>query len=521
MKTQFYTKKIWGIHAITTPTLLLSSCVSDGNTQINEAIRPNILYIIVDDMGYGDVNFDNSSIGAFNNNLIKTPNLAQLASEGIVLTHHYASSPVSSPSRAGLMTGRNPTRLNINRWIDDGKFDGSEYLHADEVTIAEKCREAGYETSIFGKWHLNCADWRDQSLWQATDGTFPNQQGFQYGFASKENPHLTTFQNSNSQKNPGDYYNLNGECLGTLKGYTSQILTDSVLHYIDNRNQEKPFFIYLAYDAVHERIYNPDKYDAMYNTGDANRDVYYANITYLDAQIGRLMDGLQEMGLDENTIVFFTSDNGHEIMRAYYGAWRSYGTSYPLYGSKRTLYEGGIRVPGIIKWKGKIAHRISNEPNSTVDVMPTICELIGVDIPRERPIDGTSLVPFLLKGEKIVRNKPLYWQYDYPECYKMVGVGYNRRFDGQTNDPTMYRPIVSLRQGNHVIRGLNAGKFVEPTSFVLYDVVNDPMEKHELSTTNPQLLKDMKDLLLERYREVNAERKATYSRHLNSIEKKE
>ncbi|MDX1284866.1 MAG: sulfatase-like hydrolase/transferase, partial [Draconibacterium sp.] len=263
--------------------LIISACTNSSKPSLNpdqesEYTKPNIVYILVDDLGYGDVNFGIESLEVFKNPYIKTPQLAKLASEGLVMTDHYAASPVCSPSRAGLLTGRTPTRCNINRWIQDTKFNGEEYLRNDEVTIAEKCLEAGYQTAIYGKWHLNCQDWRVKENWQGEEGSFPNQQGFQKGMVSKENPHLTTYQNSNSQKNPGDFYSVDGELLGTLKGYTSQIITDSALVYLEKRDKEKPFFLYLPYDAVHERIYNPDVYDEMYNTSDANKDVYYANV---------------------------------------------------------------------------------------------------------------------------------------------------------------------------------------------------------------------------------------------------
>lgn len=468
--------------------------------------KPNIIYIIVDDLGYGDVNFGIKSQRVFNNPYIKTPHLARLASEGLVMTHHYASSPVCSPSRAGLLTGRTPTRCNINRWIEDLKFDGNEYLRSSEITIAEKCQEAGYQTVIYGKWHLNCQDWSKQENWQTKEGTFPNQQGFQKGMVSKENPHLTPLLQSNSQKNPGDFYNLNGTWLGTKKGYTSQIITDSALVYLEKRDKTKPFFLYLPYDAVHERIYNPDIYDQMYNTGNPNKDVYYANVTYLDAQIGRLLEGLKKMGLKKNTIIFFSSDNGPEIMRVYHGTWRSYGTSFPLFGAKRTLYEGGIRVPGIVCWPAKIKPGISIEPNSTLDVMPTICELIGSEPHHDRELDGVSMVSHLLDGKPIQRTKPLYWQYEYPECYEIIGNGYDSRMDGQKWNSAMYRPSVVIRSGNYSLRSIFKDKFEMPSEFVLFDVVNDPEEKHELSKHEPELFEKLKSQLTEIYKSANADR---------------
>jgi len=493
--------------------LALNACSSNTsdkqtNSISNKSEKPNILYILVDDLGYGDVNFGIEELSVFKNPYIKTPNLARLAHEGLVFTHHYASSPLCSPSRAGLLTGRTPTRHNINLWINDLIFNGDEYLRDEEITIAEKCVEEGYQTAMYGKWHLNCADWTIRENWKSGHGTFPNQQGFQHGMVSKENPHLTTQLRFNSQKFPGDFYSIHGDPVGTLKGYTSAILTDSTLAFLEKRDPGRPFFVYLAYDAVHERIFNPDEYDAMYDTGDPNKDAYYANVTYLDHQIGRLLAGLQKMNLEENTIVFFSSDNGPEVLRRYFGTWRSYGTSYPLNGQKRNIIEGGIRVPGIVKWTGYIKPGVSTAPNSTLDVMPTLCELINVDPPSDRELDGASLLNHLLYQKPIERNKPLYWQFEYSKTWFTTGEGYDRRNDGQRGEKEASNSNVVVRSGNYVLRGLYKEKFTAPEVFVLYDIVNDPEEKHELSAEKPEIFKDLKDQLLSIYKSANADRMA-------------
>jgi len=255
-------------------------------------------------------------------------------------------------------------------------------------------------------------------------------------------------------------------------------------------------------------LYNPDEYDEMYNTGDANKDVYYANITFLDAQIGRFLDKLDTLALTENTIIFFSSDNGPEVMRAYFGAWRSYGTSYPLAGQKRTVWEGGMRVPGMVRWSGEITPRVSAEPNSTLDIMPTICNLIGVKAPLDREIDGSNILPLLLENKAIEREKPLYWQYEYPENWKVKGNSYNRRFDGETNLKDTQNPCVSIRSGNYVLRGIYEQKFKKPDKYVLYDVVNDINEEKELSAAKPEIFEQMVKQLEDMYESVNAERMA-------------
>lgn len=478
---------------------------------LNAQEMPNIVIILVDDLGYGDVNLRLPQLKAFNNPYIQTPNLAKLAHESKLFTHHYASSPVCSPSRAGLLTGRTPTRCNITLWIDDKVNDdhhkNRQLLLDEEITIAEICRQQGYQTAIFGKWHLNGADWEEQKNWDAEHGSFPHQQGFDYGMVSKENPHLTRHLEANSQKNPGDFFMLDGTPVGTIKGYTSEILTDSAVSWLTGKcSMERPFFLYLSYDAVHERIFNPDIYDCMYNTGDPNKDVYYANVTYLDHQIGRFLRSLDLLGLAENTIVFFSSDNGPEVLRAYYGCYRSYGTSYPLYGQKRQVLEGGIRVPGMVRWPGKIQPGISSEANSTMDWLPTICDIAGVDVPGDRKVDGVSILPHLLKNQPVKRQQPIYWQFEYSNNWELQGEGYNRRFHGQKRLEGRAKYNVAIRKGNYVMRGVQAKRFEAPEAFVLFDVVNDLEEKHELSGKEPELFLSMKRFLLEMYDEVKRER---------------
>ncbi|MFP4059596.1 MAG: sulfatase-like hydrolase/transferase [Bacteroidales bacterium] len=491
--------------------LPLSLLAGSMTIPVSAGENPNIVYILADDMGYGDVNLNIPGLNAFNNPYIKTPNLAKLAGESIVFTHHYASSPVCSPSRAGLLTGRTPTRCNITLWIGDRVNEDNEkprqLLMDEEVTIAEICKDAGYQTAIFGKWHLNGADWEKKENWEAEQGSFPNQQGFDYGMVSKENPHLTRHLESNSQKNPGDYFMLDGTPVGTIKGYSSEILTDSALSWLaGKRDASKPFFLYLPYDAVHERIYNPDIFDGMYNTGDPNKDVYYANVTYLDYQIGRFLTALQQMGLSDNTIVFFSSDNGPEVLREYWGCYRSYGTSYPLYGHKRQVYEGGIRVPGMVRWPGKIMPRISGEPNSTMDIFPTLCELLNQDLPPNRKIDGESILYLLLENKPIERKNAMYWQFEFTGNWELHGEGYDRRFHGEDRLAEMKNFNVAIRRGDYVMRGIQKERFLQPAEFVLYDVVNDIEENNELSEKVPEVFENMKKELLQMYLEVNEER---------------
>ncbi len=482
--------------------------IAAGQTK-NDKLTPNIIFILADDLGYGDVNFNNDSLDRFINPYIQTPSLAKLASESVIFTQQYATSPVCSPSRAGLLTGKIPNRCNIDIFIADKNDNDKVFLSGKEITIAELLKDAGYNTAIFGKWHLNGADWEDKSAWTGWTGSFPNQQGFEIGLVSKENPHLTRELDKNSQKNPGDFFYLNGEPAGVIEGFSSQIITDNAISWITEKRDEKtPFFLYLPYDAVHELIVNPDEYNNMYNTGDHDKDQYYANVTFLDHEIGRLMDVLDSSGLRENTIVFFTSDNGPEIWRTNPMAGRCFGTSYPLHGQKRQLFEGGIKVPGLISWPGKIVPGVSNFPNVHYDVLPTICEFAGVTIPESLEIDGISIYEHIMKRTDIKREMPIYWQFEKRRrSWDVEGEFYNQRFIGNKISKEHLPPQVVIRQDNYILHGFCSKElYSKPVSYKLYNLEKDPLCNTNISGDNPVLLQQMILTLEKMHDDVNADR---------------
>jgi arylsulfatase A len=453
--------------------------------------RPNFIVLLADDLGYGDVNLQAPGVEAFRNPHIQTPHLAALAKQSLVMTDHYAASTVCSPSRAGLLTGRTPTRANIDLWINDLRDNDRMFLSGKEVTVAEQLRRAGYATAIFGKWHLNGADWEVPANWTGWTGSFPAQQGFTHGMVTKENPHAGRDLQLNSQETPGDYFSLEGKPAGPLPGFSSQIITDAAIEWMKQRKDE-PFFLYLPFDAVHEIITSPAPFSGMYQTGNPDKDKYYANVSFLDAQVGRLMAALDAQGLSENTVVLFTSDNGPDVWRCNELTARSYGTSYPLAGHKRQLFEGGIRVPGMVRWTGRIRPGVSRVPNSTIDLMPTLCDLAGVAPPAGVELDGVSLKPHWLGRKRVARRKPLYWHFEkQARQWATVGDGYNRRQDGQkaVKDPV---PHVAIRRDDYALRGYKSGKpFALPERYELYDVVRDPGEKQELSRVKPEVFRRM------------------------------
>lgn len=244
--------------------------------------KPNIVILLADDLGYGD-------LSCYGHPEIQTPNLDELANGGIRFTDCYASAPMCSPSRAGLMTGRNPYRTGVYDWIAP---DSSHFLNADEITIASLLKDAGYETGLFGKWHLNGKMGTDEQ-------PQPDNFGFDYYFAT---------QYSANHLSPLGFYR-NGEKLYQQHGYSCDIVVNDALKWLKKLDSDQPFFQYIAFHETHEPIASPPDMLEIYCQA-GKKALYYSNVANLDRAIGKYINGLKMMGLEENTLIIFTSDNG-------------------------------------------------------------------------------------------------------------------------------------------------------------------------------------------------------------------
>ncbi|MBA4031007.1 MAG: arylsulfatase [Planctomyces sp.] len=382
------------VRAITQPLLILWAL---GLTFPNLALRaedssaprqPSFVILLCDDLGYGD-------LGCYGHPHIKSPHLDRLASTGLLLTDCYSAAPVCSPSRCGLLTGRSPHRLGIHDWIPPGS---PIHLERDELTIPALLRPHGYKTAIFGKWHAN-------GLFNNPAQPQPGDFGFGTWMATQNNA-------APSHLNPVNFVR-NGTNMGKLEGHASDIVVDAACDWLSKLDASAPFVLFVTFHAPHEPVATSPEFTAMYKDVAANDDeaTYFGNVTQTDAAIGRLLGTLEALNREKETLVFFTSDNGPERLKRYKGSERSYGRATPLRGQKLDVYEGGYRVPGILRYPPLIAPgTVSKAPVCGVDLLPTICEMAGVDTPADRPLDGASLIP-MFKGELIQRPHPLYWRY--------------------------------------------------------------------------------------------------------------
>lgn len=364
------------------------------------APRPNIVVLLCDDLGYGD-------LSCFAHPTVRTPNLDQLARDGVRFTDCYSASPVCSPSRAGLMTGRTPNRLGIRDWIPP---QSGIFLRPGEVTVAQLLKKAGYRTFHAGKWHLN-------SRINGSEPT-PGDAGFDHWLYTQNNA-------APSHLNPRNF-NRNGKAAGELTGPSSHVVVAEAMRWLDDARAAKapnpsaaatadaPFFLNLWFHETHEPVAAADEFLAQYpDEANPDRRQYLGAVTQMDAAVGQLLRYLDAHGLRENTLVFFTSDNGPETLNRYPKANRSHGSPGPLRGMKLHVTEAGYRVPGIIRWPGHAKPgTTSAEPVSSLDLLPTACALAGVAPPSDRALDGASLLP-LFAGQPLSRPHPLYWQYDF------------------------------------------------------------------------------------------------------------
>ncbi len=359
--------------------------LSTSCTTKKEADKPNFVIIFTDDQGYQD-------LGCFGSPTIQSPNIDKMAEEGIKLTSFYVGAPLCTPSRAALMTGSYPSRVNMAERVLLAA--DSKGLNPDEITIAEVLKSAGYKTGMFGKWHLG-----DQPEFM------PNRQGFDEFFGLPYSYDICPFHGNNKKYNFPPLPLMEGEKVIEENpdcDYLTKRFTERAVQFIEE-NKDEPFFLYLPHPAPHRPIYMspefrkdaPDSLLTQLEKEDGYIDyktrdkLYKYAINEIDWSVGQILEALKNAGIDENTLVFFTSDNGPMA-----------GSAKPLRGRKGSFYEGGLREPAVIRWPEKIpAGQVNDEILTAMDLLPTFAVLAGAEIPGDRVIDGKDIWPVLVNGE--------------------------------------------------------------------------------------------------------------------------
>ncbi len=440
-------------------TLLLLAL---GASAIAAEDRPNVIVVMTDDQGYGDM-------GHHGNPILRTPNLDAFARDATTFPQFYVS-PVCSPTRASLMTGRYHLRTGV---VDT--YKGRSMMHADETTLAEMLLDSGYETGIFGKWHLG-----DNYPMRPQDQGFQNSLIHRGGgigqFADPPN---------NSYFDPILFEN--GKEVKT-KGYCTDVFTDAAVKFIYD-NRRKPFFAYISYNAPHTPLQVPDEYYAKYKDKDlspaqfpetgaplrANKNSddiarVYGMVENIDDNFGRLLAQLEKYKLRDNTIVIFLTDNGPQGPRFNAG----------LRDNKGSVFEGGIRVPFYIQWPAKLPKRKYGMIAAHIDIAPTVLDLCGVPVPNNVLFDGISLAPILTlqPGQKLSwKDRTLHFQWhrgDIPVKY--------RAFATRSQ---YFKLVQPTGRGNQKFTGGNA-------KYMLFDMRNDPYEQNDVAGDFPEIVEEMK-----------------------------
>ena len=441
--------------------------IAQENSQVNLTKKevPNIILLMADDQGWGDVGYNGHPY-------LKTPNLDDMASNGVQFNRFYAASAVCSPTRGSVMTGRHPLRYGICH-------ANCGHIKPQEVTIAEMLKDKEYATGHFGKWHLGTLT---RDTLDANRGGNPKydmdyappwENGFDVSFVTESkvptwNPMVTP------SKTAGDVKSslIEGEPFNTfywtgpgkietenLEGDDSRVIMDRVIPFITKAvEKEQPFFTIIWFHTPHLPVLTGDTYSQEYKELSVDQQQYYGVLTALDEQVGRLRNELRKLQIEENTVLFYTSDNGPEGKNI---KNRTQGITKGLKGRKRSLYEGGIRVPGILEWPGRIKPgKKVEEPCFTSDYFPTIAEIVGVDLKKyNRPFDGESLLPIVENTNAKRKNN---FAFSFQEQRALIG----REYKIYSSDG-------------------------ERGSFELYNILNDPFELVDLSKEEPKILDSM------------------------------
>jgi len=415
-------------------------------------VQPNVLIMLSDDLGFKDV-------GCYGGP-VKTPTIDQLAKEGTRFTDFYSGCAVCSPSRATLLTGRHHIRTGVYSWINNETQ--RSHLLLRENTLAELLKAKGYATAHVGKWHLGLPT-------ETHKKPTPSDHGFDHWFVTDNNA-------IPSHHNPTNFIR-NGAPVGEIKGYSCQIVVDEAIHWLEQRRDAKvPFFLNVWFHEPHAPLAAPDDLVSNYGKLDDKGALYSGTIDNEDRAMKRLLNKLQALGVRDDTIIIYASDNG---------SYRNDRVG-ELRDTKGSNYDGGIRVPGIFSWPKKIKSGIVlNEPAGLVDVVPTICELLDVDMPSDRYIDGSSLTPLLLgKPQNFLRHQPLFWHLQ--KSRPIVAMR-----DGKYS--LVAEPDFELSKSNMFdetwIPTIKTGRYKE---FKLYDLSKDPGQKNDLALKHPELVESLK-----------------------------
>ncbi|MHC4220830.1 MAG: sulfatase family protein [Planctomycetota bacterium] len=450
--------------------LFTASCAKaqESKTHLNDnTSRPNIILCMADDQGWGDTAYNGHAV-------LKTPNLDQMARSGIRFDRFYAGAPVCSPTRGSCLTGRNPNRYGIP-WANRG------HLKKEEINLAEVLKQKGYATGHFGKWHLGTLSpvysgkrGRDPKKNYMT----PGMSGFDEWFSTEYSvntwdPYATNYREG--KRDPRTFYYHNGRNIvdGPAEGLTgcdSRIIMDKAIPFIENAAKEnKPFFTVIWFHTPHGPVFGGPEYLKMYPNSSEQEQHYYAAVTALDDQMGRLRKTLEKIGVADNTMLWYCSDNGPEGSAGKTGRYQG---ETPFRGRKRSLYEGGVRVPGILVWPAVVKEpRVVDMPCVTSDYFPTIVGLLGYKIKgKARPYDGLDLMD-TIKGKMSQRNKP---------------IGFQAQEQNSLTDDR-YKLVHNKSVNNRKAAA----------TWELYDLIDDPKETKNIAGEKSDVVNDMKKTLLE------------------------
>jgi arylsulfatase A len=426
---------------------------------ISREPKTNVVLILADDLGWTD-------LACYGSKLYETPNIDQLAVEGVKFTQNYSACTVCSPTRAALLTGKYPARLHITDWIpgqmpENPKLivpDWTKYLPLEEVTLANVLHDAGYATASIGKWHLG------------GERYYPTKHGFDINIAGTDKP------------NTEHYFTPYG--IATLsdgrKGeYVTDRLTDEASHFME-ANKSQPFFLYLPHFAVHLPLQAKQKlvrkYQAKINPGDAQLNATYAAmIDSLDQSVGRIRAALNRLGIADHTLVIFASDNGGRVPTT---------SNLPLRVGKGSCYEGGTRVPLIVYRPGFTnANTVCETPVISMDLFPTICSIVGIPEAAKTAVDGVSLVP-LLHGSGQLERDELFWHYPHYQHYQKGGA----------------TPYSAIRKGDFKLI-----EFLDDMRVELYNLHDDLGEQNNIANSMPDKAEDLRNRLHAWRKEVGAQ----------------